>query len=120
MRTRHEPTTTRLPLVRDLFGAPERAILAALDATLQIATRSLRAEYPGLDRHGRFLPQEGWEPYVPPHVLLIERIVGAAADLHRLVVEYRAALDRALAGPALVAEHEHERRTEVPIDDDPF
>lgn len=119
MRARRERTTTPLPSVREVFAAPERAILSALEATLQITTRTLRAEYPGLDRHGRLLPQDGWEPYVPPQVPLVEQIVGATDDLLRLLAAYRDALDRALAEDHHVAGHEHHHAA-VPDRDDPF
>ena len=120
MRTRREPRTARLPSVAEVFGAPERAVLAALDATLQIATRSLRAEYPGLDRQGRIVADPDWEPYVPPQVPLIEQIVGAANHLHRLLAEYRAALDLALAGDRAGAGRDDGPRAGNPDEDDPL
>jgi hypothetical protein len=92
VRNCREPTTTWLPSTYDLFEAPERAILAALDANLQLAIRSLRAEYPVLDENGRLIQDPDWEPYIPPQVSLIERIVASATDLRRQIIQFRATL----------------------------
>jgi hypothetical protein len=86
-----EPTGTWLPSTDEVFRATERAILAALDANLQLAVRALRAEYPSLAPNRRI--PENWEPYVPLQGPYAEQIVDAAGDLHRLITEYRSALD---------------------------
>jgi hypothetical protein len=99
-RNGHEPATSWLPSTDDLLMAPERAILAALDASLQLAIRSLRAEYPGLDENGRLIEDPDWEPYVPPQVPLIEPLVRSAADLRRQIDRFRTTLDLVLDGDA--------------------
>ena len=97
-RNSNEPATSWLPSTDEVLLAPERAILATLDVSLQLAIRSLRAEYPGLDRNGRIVEDPDWEPYVPPQVPLIERLVRSATDLHCQIGHFRNALDRALDG----------------------
>ena len=86
-----EPTGTWLPSTDEVFRAAERAILAALDANLQLAVRALRAEYPSLAPNRRI--PENWEPYVPLQGPYAEQIVDAADELHRVITEYRSALD---------------------------
>jgi len=96
-----ESTTTWIPTTHEIFWAPERALFAALDATLQLTIRSLRAEYNdfGLDHQGRISQDPDWEPYVPPQVPLIERIVGSANELRRLIVHFRVALEEENSQP---------------------
>jgi len=96
VRERREPTVTWLPSTQEIFMAAERPVLAALDVNLQLAIRSLRAEYPGLDERGRLIPETDWEPHVPPQVPLIEPIIGAATALRRLLANYRLTLELAL------------------------
>jgi hypothetical protein len=96
VRERREPTVTWLPSTQEIFMAAERPVLAALDACLQLAIRSLRAEYPGLDERGRLVQDPDWEPHVPPQVPLIEPLIGAATALRRLLANYRVALELAL------------------------
>jgi hypothetical protein len=115
MERRRERRTTWLPSVEEVFGAPERAALAALDATLQLAIRSLLAEHPGLDRRGHVHAVPGWEPYVPPQVPLVGRIVQAAGGLHRLIAQYRASLE-----PGPEAGADDERHDDVHDDSFPF
>ena len=43
--------------------APERAILAALDATLELALRSLRAEHPALGPDGKVVLDPNYQPH---------------------------------------------------------
>jgi len=68
--------------------ASERAILAALDANLLLAARTLRAEH--ADTLGDGTHQEPG----PPHVALAECILVLAASLHELIGSYRAATGR--------------------------
>ena len=96
MRERHEQTLTWLPSTDEISLAPERVALAALDINLQLVIRSLRAEYPGLDETGRLIQDPDWEPYVPPQVPMIERIIGSAADLRRLIIQFRVTLELVL------------------------
>jgi len=90
-----EPKTAWIPSTEELFYFPERAHLAALDAILQLTVKSLRAQYfeLDLDDKGQLRDDPNWEPYVPPQVPLIERIVGSANDLRRLIVHYRCILE---------------------------
>jgi hypothetical protein len=64
--------------------ASERAILAALDANLQLASRALLAEHPSLDDGSR-----GEEPE-PPQLALAASIRILAETLHELIAGYRA------------------------------
>ena len=118
MRDRCEPTITWLPSTDEIFIAPERAALAALDANLQLAIRSLRAEYPGLDERGRIIQDPDWEPHVPPQVPMIEQIVGSAADLHRLIIEFRTTLELVLRDGAMRDAFDALPRGEKPDEDD--
>jgi hypothetical protein len=118
MRARHESTITWLPSTDEISLAPERAVLAALDANLQLAIRSLRAEYPGLDENGRLIPDPDWEPHVPPQVPLIERIIGSAAELRRLVIEFRVTLDLALHDGSMCDGFAAPERGEQPAEED--
>jgi hypothetical protein len=73
--------------------ASERAILAALDASLQLAVRALRAEHPSLDeeRSSDLQPEPS-----PPHLALAGSIVTLAESLHELITGYRVVAERAL------------------------
>jgi hypothetical protein len=115
VRKRHEPIVTWLPSTQEIFMAAERPALAALDANLQLAIRSLRAEYPGLDERGRLIPAD-WEPHVPPQVPLIEPIIGAATALRRHLANYRVTLDRVLNDG--LRQGFDEESGEQPIDED--
>jgi hypothetical protein len=87
------PTLTCLPTTTDLFWAPERAILAALDASLILGIRALKAAHPMLDD-----PDEA--PDHEPLLLLGESILATARSLHELLAGYEALVD-SLIGPAL-------------------
>lgn len=113
-----EPTTTWLPSADELSLAPERAALAALDANLQLTIRSLRAEYPGLDEKGRLIQDPDWEPYVPPQVPMIERIIGSAAELHWLIIQFRTTHDLVLHDGSLRDGLDARRHGERPDEDD--
>ena len=118
MSDRCEPTTTWLPSTDEVFMAPERAVLAALDANLQLAIRSLRAEYPGLDENGRLIQDPNWEPYVPPQVPMVERIIGSAAELHWLIIQFRTTLDLVLHDGSMRDGFDAPPRGEKPDQDD--
>ena len=47
---RREPTLGRLPTETELYWAPERAALAALDASLVLSIRALKAALPELKK----------------------------------------------------------------------
>jgi hypothetical protein len=118
VRDHREPTTTWLPSTDEMSLAPERAVLAALDANLQLAIRSLRAEYPGLDENGRLIQDPDWEPYVPPQVPMIERLIGSATELHWLIIQFRTTLELVLHDGSLDTRQRGERSDED--DDIPF
>lgn len=80
---------TWLPTSAQIAMAPERAILAALDANLQLAVRVLLAEHPSLGD----TPHEEPEP---PHLALAASIRILADTLHGLIAGYRAATEHAL------------------------
>lgn len=75
-----EPSLGGLPSASELSCAPERAILAALDASLVLAIRALKAEHPSLD-----LPDES---STEPLLLLAGAILASATSLHELIVGY--------------------------------
>ena len=68
--------------------APERAILAALDANLQLAVRVLSAEHPSLDDDSHEEPE-------PPHLALAASIRILAESLHDLITGYRLVVEQA-------------------------
>ena len=75
-----EPSLGGLPSTSELSCAPERAILAALDASLVLAIRAFKAEHPSLDA-----PHES---SAEPLLLLAGAILASAASLHELIVGY--------------------------------
>jgi hypothetical protein len=81
------PTLTRLPTTTDLFWAPERAVLAALDASLILGIRALKAAHPMLDDPDQL-------PDHQPLLLLGESILATARSLHELLAGYDALVDR--------------------------
>ena len=88
-----EPLGTWLPTTEQILMASERAILAALDASLQLAVRALRAEHPALDEaRSRDLQSEP----PPPHLALAGSIVTLAESLHELITGYRIVAERTL------------------------
>ncbi|HUJ83462.1 MAG TPA: hypothetical protein VLW83_16370 [Candidatus Acidoferrales bacterium] len=91
----NESKTAWMPSAEEIFFFPERAHLAALDAILQLTVQSLRAQYfeLDLDHNGRLREDPDWEPFIPPQVPVIERIVGSVNDLRRLIVHYRCILE---------------------------
>jgi hypothetical protein len=73
--------------------ASERAILAALDACLQLTARALRAEHPSLDDVRCRDPHT--EPPLP-ELAIASSIVTLAETLHELITGYRLLAERAL------------------------
>jgi hypothetical protein len=69
--------------------ASERAILASLDANLQITVRVLLAEPPSLTDSSREEPE-------PPHLAIAASICILADSLHGLIAGCRAATEHAL------------------------
>ena len=79
-----------LPTTEQILMASERAILAALDANLLLASRALRAE------HAASLGERTIGEPGPPQVALTECILILAASLHELIASYRDATGRLL------------------------
>ena len=73
------PVFFGLPSAKELSDAPQRAILAALDANLVLAVRALQASHHGL--HGYHAPQD-------PLPLLAEAILACALSLHDVLSTY--------------------------------
>jgi hypothetical protein len=84
MKLPRERKTTWLPSTEQLMAGPERAILASLDANLELAIRSLKAEHVALLPAGR----RSYEPFIL-----------CAQRLHRLVADYCRVADSLLATP---------------------
>ena len=90
---RRELTRACLPTATDLFWAPERAILAALDANLILGIRALGAAHPTLATLDQALGHQ-------PLLLLGESILATARSLRELLAGYEALVD-GLTGPEL-------------------
>ena len=84
-----ELLATWLPTSAQIAMASERAILASLDANLQLAVRALLAEHPSLSDNPREEPE-------PPHLACAASIRILADTLHGLIAGYRAATEHAL------------------------
>ena len=78
-----------LPTSAQIAMASERAILASLDANLQLAVRVLLAEHPSLSDSSREEPE-------PPQLAIAASIRILADTLHGLIAGYRAATEHAL------------------------
>ena len=87
---RHVPTRVCFPTTTELCSAPERAILCALDASLLLGIRALRAAHPTLA-----VPAQA--PNHQPLLLLGESILATASSLRELLAGYQALVD-GLAG----------------------
>jgi hypothetical protein len=78
---RSRPSRISLPTTNQLCWAPERAILCALDASLILAIRALKAEHPMLD-----------DPDVPPDhepmLSIAQSLLATARGLHELIIGY--------------------------------
>ena len=83
-----EASATWLPTSAQITMANERAILASLDANLQLAVRALIAEHPPLDDGNRREEPE------PPHLALAASIRILAETLHELISGYRAVTEQ--------------------------
>ncbi len=80
--SRREPTLARLPTETELYWAPERAALAALDVSLILSIRALKAAHPMLE--DRDEAPDGHEPLL----LLGESLLASARSLHELIGGY--------------------------------
>jgi hypothetical protein len=86
-----EPEEAWLPTTEQILMASERAILAALDTNLLLATRALRAEHAATLDSERTIGEPS-----PPQVALTECILILAASLRELIASYRDATGRIL------------------------
>ena len=84
------PSEPWLPTSVQISMASERAILAALDANLQLASRALLAEHPSLD------DDSGSEEPASPQLALAASIRILAETLHELIAGYRAVTEHVL------------------------
>lgn len=85
-----------VPSILEVRMAPEHAVLAALDISLQLATVSLTAENPGTRAYRPAIDAPDSTPQAP----LATRILEAASHLRQLIACYRVhrlAFDQMLA-----------------------
>ena len=80
---RREPNQSWLPSTGQLLSAPERAILAALDASLLLTFRTLLAEHLGLLPDGRSPRDANYQPFDASLLPVAEDLVTCARQLHR-------------------------------------
>jgi hypothetical protein len=73
------PVFFGLPSAKELSDAPQRAVLAALDANLVLAVRALQASHHGL---------HCYDTTRHPLPLLAEAIVACALSLHDVLATY--------------------------------
>jgi hypothetical protein len=92
-----EPTTTWLPSTEQITSAPERAILAALDSSLALTIRVLKAEHVDLLPDGRPSYDLDYEPFTAALLPVAEAMIVCAEHLQRLLGEYRCLVDGLLA-----------------------
>jgi hypothetical protein len=76
-----------MPTIEELDGAPELAVLAALDSTLEAAARSLMAAYPELGQDD--VPRYRIEP-----VIRVSQLLAHASRLQVALARYREAVLR--------------------------
>jgi hypothetical protein len=108
--SRPEPTLYRLPTETELFWAPERAALAALDASLVLSIRALKAAHPLLGDSDE--APNGNEPLL----LLGESLLATARSLHELIEGYDDLVERLTRYDSSIAA----RAPRSPDDDIPF
>ena len=97
MRFPKERKTTWLPSTEQLMIGSERAILASLDANLELAIRSLKAEHVALLPDGRLSSDPDYEPFTYRLLPVAESLVLCAQRLHHLVADYCRIADSLLA-----------------------
>ena len=90
---RRELDFTRPPTTTDLFWAPERAAVFALDVSLVLAIRALKAAHPVLEDPDEPMDQE-------PLLLIGESILATARSLHALLDGYQQLVEH-LTRPAV-------------------
>ena len=90
-----EPMMTWLPSTDQIMTAPERAILASLDANLELAIRVLKAEH--VDLRSREPVDPEYEPFTAALLPIAQAAITCAEHLHRLIGDYRTQVDILLA-----------------------
>lgn len=114
-----ERKTTWLPSTEQLMTGSERAILASLDANLELAIRSLKAEHVALLPHGRLSDDPDYEPFAYRLLPVAESVVLCAQLMHRLVADYCRVADSLLAGSdSGCANLDSDNRDDDVVDDD--
>lgn len=87
---RRQQLLAGLPSTAEIASAPERAVLGALDTSIHLAIRALKAAHPTLESLRADLSRQ-------PLLQLGEAILDTAACLHGLLADYDEKLD--LIGP---------------------
>jgi hypothetical protein len=118
MKFRESSTTTWLPSTEQIMVASERAILAALDVTLELTIRSIKAEHIALDTDGRLSTDHDYEPATFRLLPVAKTLVLCAKRLRRLVADYRIVADELLREVDGLTEQPEEKA--VTDDDIPF
>jgi hypothetical protein len=85
--------TAWLPSTEQIMVASERAILAALDATLELTIRTLKAEHVALGPDERLSLQQDDEPHSFELLPVAHNLVTCAKHLRQLVADYRTVAD---------------------------
>lgn len=117
---RREQDVLWLPSTEQLMVAPERAILATLDANLELAARLLMAEHVDLLPDGRRSRDPDYEPHTADLLPAAEALVLGARRLRQLVAKYRAIEDDLLREADGVSEPLLLDRADESHDDIPF
>ena len=79
--TNREQESLAPPTTTQIFWSPERAIIAALDANLLMASRMLDAQQPASD-------DDEEDPNDAPLLIMARSIIATAASLRRLLAGY--------------------------------
>jgi hypothetical protein len=94
------PTPVGLPSIEQLMATPERALLAVLDANLELAARLLMTEHVDLLPNGRRSRDPDYEPHTLDLLPEAEALVLGARRLRRRIADYCTAEDRLLRSAA--------------------
>jgi hypothetical protein len=89
-----------LPSTEHLMLAPERATLAALDMTLELASRLIIASHVDLFPDGKRSRDPDYEPHTADLLPVAECLIRDARRLRRTIAVYCAAEDKLLLSDA--------------------